>query len=104
MHGVACKHSRPGEAIFVNHKQFDPPAGVVSVSKAIDTQVGGSHYKDMGIQPVEYVHANGIGYFEGCAIKYLSRWRKKNGIEDLRKAIHFIELLIELEGRKTPGK
>lgn len=68
--------------------------------KAIDRQEGGSHYKDMAIQPVQFIHANSIGYFEGCAIKYLSRWKAKNGLEDLRKAIHFIELLIELEQAK----
>lgn len=67
------------------------------MSKALDTQEGGSHYKSMKIQPVEYIHANGIGYFEGCVIKYVSRWKNKNGIEDLRKAKHFIDLLIELE-------
>lgn len=60
-------------------------------------QVGGSHYKDMAIQPAEYVHRNGMGYIEGCVIKYVSRWRKKNGIEDLRKAVHFLEMLIEME-------
>ena len=67
---------------------------------ALEEQVGGGHYKDMAIQPVEFIHANGIGYMEGCAIKYLCRWRKKNGIEDLKKAKHFIELLIDLEQRK----
>lgn len=64
---------------------------------AFDTQVSGSHYKDMVIQPVEYIHQNGIGFIEGAAIKYLSRWKNKNGIEDLKKAIHMIELLIEME-------
>lgn len=64
---------------------------------ASDTQVGGGHYKDMPIQPVAYIHANGIPFIEGCVIKYVSRWRSKNGIEDLRKARHFIDLLIELE-------
>jgi hypothetical protein len=49
---------------------------------------------------VEYIHANGIGYFEGNVIKYVSRWRAKNGIKDLEKAKHYIELLIELEGKK----
>lgn len=66
-------------------------------SDPIGTQVGGSHYKGMAIQPVEYVHANGIGYFEGNVIKYVSRWRQKNGIEDLRKAVHFLQLLIMFE-------
>lgn len=62
----------------------------------LDQQVAGDHYKQMEIQPVEYITRNGIGYCEGSAIKYLSRWKRKNGVEDLRKAIHFIELLIEL--------
>ena len=64
---------------------------------ARSTQHGGAHYKDLPIQPVEYIHQNGIGFCEGCAIKYLTRWRSKGGIEDLRKARHFIELLIEME-------
>jgi hypothetical protein len=66
---------------------------------ALGKQVAGSHYKDLPIQPVEYIHANALGYFEGNVIKYVSRWRKKNGIADLEKAKHYIELLIELETR-----
>jgi hypothetical protein len=66
---------------------------------ALDVQVAGNHYKDLAIQPVEYIHANSIGYFEGNVIKYVSRWRAKNGIKDLEKAKHYIELLIELEGK-----
>ena len=64
---------------------------------ALEIQIGGGHYKDMAIQPVEYIRKNNIPYIEGCIIKYVSRWRKKNGIEDLQKAKHFIDLLIELE-------
>ena len=67
----------------------------------LDTQEGGSHYKSMAIQPVQYIHANSIGYFEGCVIKYVSRWKNKNGMEDLRKAKHFIELLIDLETKAS---
>jgi len=63
---------------------------------ALTTQVGGNHYKDMPIQPVEYIHKNGIGYFEGCVIKYVSRWRKK-------KARHFLDLLIEFEDTQRGG-
>lgn len=66
---------------------------------ALNSQVGGAHYKGLKIQPAEYCHANGIPFIEGCAIKYLTRWRDKGGIEDLRKAKHFIEILIELETR-----
>jgi len=65
---------------------------------ALDVQVGGDHYKSLAIQPVEYIHANKIGYFEGNVIKYVTRWRAKNGVADLEKAKHYIDLLIELEG------
>lgn len=71
---------------------------------AKQTQIGGSHYCDMAIQPVEFIHRNGIGFMEGCAIKYLCRWRKKNGIEDLEKAKHFIDLLIEMERNGQDAK
>jgi len=60
-------------------------------------QEGGSHYKDFTIQPVEFIHANGLGFLEGCVIKRICRHRQKNGVEDLRKAIHELELLIALE-------
>lgn len=73
---------------------------IAQSTNALDVQVDGNHYKDQAIQPVEYIHANGIGYMEGNVIKYVSRWRKKNGIKDLEKAKHYIELLIELESRK----
>ena len=68
---------------------------------SLSKQVAGDHYKDLPIQPVEYIYANAIGYFEGNVIKYISRWRKKNGIADLEKAKHYIELLIELETRNA---
>ena len=68
-------------------------------TNALEVQVGGDHYKSLRVQPVEYIHANGIGYFEGNVIKYVSRWRSKNGIKDLEKARHYIDLLIQLEGR-----
>ena len=67
---------------------------------ALSKQEGGKHYKNLGIQPVEYIHSNDIGYFEGNVIKYVTRWRNKNGVQDLLKAKHYIELLIELEQRE----
>ena len=66
---------------------------------ALDTQVNGDHYKKLRIQPIEFIHANNIPFAEGCAIKYLCRWRDKGGLADLEKAKHFIELLIELESK-----
>lgn len=72
----------------------------VEIPSALNKQEGGAHYKEQPIQPVQYIHANGIGYLEGNVIKYVSRWKKKNGIEDLKKAKHYIELLIELESKQ----
>lgn len=66
---------------------------------ATDEQIGGDHYRTMAIQPVEFIHRNGLGFIEGCVVKYVSRWRAKNGIDDLRKARHFLDLLIEMEER-----
>ena len=65
--------------------------------KALDIQVGGGHYKTLAIQPVEYIHKNNIPYLEGNVVKYVTRWRGKNGVEDLKKARHYIDLLIEME-------
>ena len=78
--------------------QYDPKDVALN---ALDVQVAGSHYKKHGIQPVEYIHTNKIGYFEGNVIKYVTRWRDKGGIADLEKAKHYIDLLIELEGKNN---
>lgn len=67
---------------------------------ALDSQVGGSHYKNMAMQPVAFIQQNKIPYIEGCCIKYLCRWREKNGIEDLKKARHYLDILIEMEEKK----
>lgn len=70
-----------------------------------ETQVGGNHYKDYAIQPIEFIQANNVPYIEGNIIKYVMRHRKKNGIEDLKKAKHYIDLLIEYEyNDKTSNK
>jgi hypothetical protein len=69
---------------------------------ALDQQPGGNHYKDKAIQPIQYIHANGLGYCEGNVVKYVTRWRDKNGLQDLLKAKHYIDLLIELERLEEP--
>lgn len=66
---------------------------------ALDTQVGGEHYKSRAIQPVEFIHSNGLGFCEGNVVKYVTRWKAKGGIADLEKAKHYLEMLIELENR-----
>lgn len=67
---------------------------------ALKEQIGGGHYKDLAIQPVEYIQKNNLGFIEGSCIKYLTRWKTKNGVEDLKKARHFLDLLIEMEGEQ----
>lgn len=64
-------------------------------SNALAVQVGGDHYKGKAIQPVEYSAANGLNFLEGCIVKRITRWREKNGLEDLRKIQHEVDLLIE---------
>ena len=57
---------------------------------ALDTQIGGGHYKTKGIQPVEYIFANDLNFFEGNIVKYITRWRDKGGVEDLSKVIQTV--------------
>ena len=64
---------------------------------SLKKQVGGDHYKKLKIQPIEYALANDLGICEHAVVKYVSRWKDKNGVEDLRKAIHYIEMLIQRE-------
>lgn len=64
---------------------------------ANEEQVGGAHYKGKPIEHWDFVLMHNIPYLEAQVIKYMMRWRKKNGVEDLRKARHFIDKLIETE-------
>ena len=57
-------------------------------------QIGGSHYKDMVIQPFEFISKNELTFFQGNVIKYVCRYKQKNGIQDLQKVIHYCELEI----------
>lgn len=63
--------------------------------KAADRQVGGQHYKSKAIQPVDYILANALNFCEGNVVKYVTRWRDKGGVQDLEKAKHYLEFLIE---------
>ena len=63
--------------------------------KAIEKQVGGNHYKEFKIQPIEFIQANDLGFEVGNVIKYSCRYKYKDGIKDLQKAKHYLDLLIE---------
>jgi hypothetical protein len=65
-------------------------------------QVAGNHYQSLAIQPSEYIHRNGLGWCEGNAVKYITRHKSKAGKQDVLKAIHYLELLIEWEYPDAP--
>lgn len=79
-----------------------PGEASVSVTEetANDVQVAGKHYKDKSIQPWDYIYANNLCYFTGNCLKYVSRWKDKGGVDDLKKARHYLDKLIELEEGK----
>jgi hypothetical protein len=67
---------------------------------ANEEQVGGDHYKNKAIQPWDYIASNNLGYLEGCVIKYVSRYKEKGGIQDLQKAAHYLQKLMEVESER----
>jgi len=84
-----CKHG------YNLHKSYNPcPTCFPNASKK---QIGGDHYKDMVIQPSEFIYRNGLNWLAGNAIKYICRYGRKHGSQDIDKAIHYLELLKEWE-------
>ncbi len=65
--------------------------------KALETQHGGNHYKGLAIEPAEVCQKNGLKFCEGNAIKYLSRHAAKGKAEDVKKAIHYCQMVLEME-------
>ena len=78
--------------IIINVKYID--------MKATDVQIGGSHYKDMAMQPIELITALRCSFIQGCIIKYISRHRAKNGAQDIKKCIHYAQLAIQLGDKR----
>ena len=71
---------------------------------ALQTQEGGGHYKKLAIQPVEYIFHNKLEYLEGNVVKYVTRHKDKNGAEDIRKAIHYCQLILEMQYGESSTK
>jgi len=67
----------------------------MATKPASERQVGGSHYKDLAIQPGVFIRKNNLGWYEGNAIKYICRYKQKGGKEDLEKVKHYIDLILE---------
>lgn len=97
---ILLKLKNDGKYILFDNVKKDKPMNEATkqpeTQAATNKQVGGSHYQ-LPIQPIEYILANGLGYCEANVVKYVSRWRNKGGIQDLKKAIHYLEMLIEQE-------
>jgi hypothetical protein len=64
---------------------------------ALDIQIGGEHYRKMKIQPIEFIHANELDFLQGNVVKYITRHKNKNGAADVRKALHYCQLILELQ-------
>jgi hypothetical protein len=88
-----------GDSKKAEHQPEAQPAS----ARANDHQIGGSHYKDFKYETWDVIIDWNLGYLDGNAVKYLSRWRLKGGIQDLKKARHYIDKLIETEMEKKDG-
>ncbi len=66
---------------------------------SLEKQIGGNHYKKFKIQPIEFIILNNLNFLEGNVVKYVCRYRFKDGLRDLEKAKHYIEMLIEFRDR-----
>lgn len=78
------------------------PLHVKSPCSALDMQAGGDHYRSQKIQPIEFIHANGLDFFQGNIVKYAARYKLKGGAADLRKVIHYAQLALELQYGEKP--
>lgn len=99
--GVEFKHNGKTwylrEGSYLVFKDVVEDGTTYESKSALDKQVSGSHYKDFKIQPVEYIYANNIPFLEANVIKYTSRHRAKNKAADIKKAIHCLELILQME-------
>ena len=95
--GGDLSHSSRTEKLEDREGTYDNYLRRMKEENALKKQVGGEHYKDCSIQPVEYIFQNGLDYFEGNVVKYITRHRKKGeGKKDVEKAIHYAQLILEL--------
>jgi len=78
-----------------SHEQYMARRLAEEEPKASAKQIGGSHYKDCDIQPIDYIVKNNLDFLEGNVIKYITRHKTKGGVEDIKKVIHYAELILE---------
>lgn len=102
-----CKngtHCRENMAMCLNGAGYSPKNKTPETHETpLDVQIGGSHYKNMPIQPIEFCQRNQLNFCESAVIKYVCRHRDKNGVEDIDKAIHILNVLKEIEYGGNPA-
>lgn len=89
---------------FVPESAYGETQIIPAVKDVWNMQVGGNHYKEFAIQPTEYIIKNGLNFCEGNIVKYVTRYRKKNGLEDLYKARHYLDILIDSLEKDVNGR
>lgn len=89
--------STPGAVVHPDLAKAVGRIEMIEPPSALAHQEGGGHYKDLKIQPIEFIHANGIGYMEGNVVKYIVRHGSKGKEEDVRKALHYCQLILQLQ-------
>ena len=90
----------PEKCTFVSEEAIDGLRASDTKLFELKTQVGGDHYAKCAIQPIDYIMANRLDYLQGNVIKYVTRYKNKNGVEDLEKAAHYLRIMIEREKAK----
>jgi len=103
---IGYKYCEGSESYFIESKDQSSSSSFPSErtnveNTALNIQVGGGHYKQMKIQPVEYIHANNLSFLEGNVVKYITRHKTKNKAQDIRKIIHYCTLILQLEYNET---
>ena len=89
-----------GSDMELNEQELKGIAQIGAAIRANAQQVGGAHYAVKAIQPWDFIIANNLGYLEGNIVKYITRWKDKGGVEDLKKAQHYLQKLIEVSHEK----
>ena len=87
-----CQTCEKDMKLGIKYKCFAP----LVVDSAFAVQEGGNHYKDFKIQPTEYSHKNGLDWCQGNVVKYVTRHKVKNGLEDIKKAMHYLQFIAEM--------
>ena len=91
---------RPTSSADFPAYRVSSPRSLTGVSISGTRQVGGDHYRKRKIQPWDYIAANDLDFWQGSIVKYITRWRDKGGVEDLKKARHTLDKYIELQEEK----